>query len=88
MFKIKNNGILRACLVDFSYREGIDFTDIHSPVMHEVALCIMIMMKIVLKWSIIKIDVEKEFLDSILEEIIHIDLPRCLEYVKMWMQGM
>lgn len=66
-----------ARLVALGYRQhtGIDYTDIHAPVLHEVVLRIMILIKLIMGWKIKKIDVEAAFLDSKLDELLHVVLP-------------
>ena len=41
---------------------GLDFEDIHSPVMNEVGMRIMIIISIENKWKCSKLDVESAFL--------------------------
>ena len=54
VLKVKNDGRFRARLVVLGYRQraGIDFNEIHAPVMHEVALRILIIIMIMMGWKI------------------------------------
>ena len=84
MFKIKNEGRLRDRLVGLGYRQkaGIDYRDIHAPVLSEVALRIILMIKMVSGWTCCKVDVEAGFLDSVLDETIFIELPEGLDHLE------
>ena len=83
-FKVKTDNRFQARLVALGYKQlaGIDFTDIHAPVMHEMTLRIMILIKIKNKWTAVKIDVEAAFLDSRVMEVLYIDLPEGLDLVE------
>lgn len=78
VFKTKTDGRFRARVVALGYRQraGIDYTDIHAPVLNEITLRIMLLVKIIKKWNIMKLDVEAAFLNSEIKEETFIDLPK------------
>ena len=84
VFKVKSDGRLIARLVALGYKQkaGIDYTDIHAPVIHEVALRILLVNKIINNWKAKKIDIEAAFLDSKLDEDIYVNLPEGLENIE------
>ena len=64
MFKVKPDGRFRARLVTLGYRQiaGIDYTDIHAPVLNEISLRIILILTLINKWEVKKLDVEASFL--------------------------
>ena len=49
MFKVKCDGRFRSRLVELGYRQisGIDYTDIHAPVLNEISLRIILILKLI-----------------------------------------
>ena len=83
VFKVKTDGRYRARLVALGYRQipGIDFTDLHTPVMSEVTFRILLLMKMSYEWHMTKVDIEKAFLDSPLDEDLYIKVPKGINEV-------
>lgn len=81
VFHIKSDGRHRARLVALGYRQiaGIDYHDVHAPFLSPTCLRILLVLKMVLKLTAMKIDVEAAFLDGRLQEEIYVDLPEGLE---------
>ena len=74
VFKIKNDGRRRERLVALGYRQisGLDYSDIHSPVLNEVGMRMMLVISIEKEWEIKKLDVGAAFLLGKLKEDIYI----------------
>ena len=72
VFKNKIDGIFRARLVSRWYTQipGLYFADNYSSVVTGVTLSIILIMWLIKKWDSQTIDVETEFLYSLLEEEI------------------
>ena len=89
VFKRKNDGRYHARLValGFHQKAGVDFTDIHAPVMHEVTLRILMLIKLVTKWKAVKMDVETAFLESKITNTTYIKLPKGLDETESINQG-
>ena len=70
IFEVKRNGIFRARLVACGYSQipGVDFTDVYSPVIHDVSVRIMLVAELVWKLQHRLIDVEVAFLHGDLAE--------------------
>ena len=81
VFDIKRDGTFRARLVACGYSQvpGIDFKEIFSPVINDVALRIIIICQIIFKHISVILDVEVAFLNVELEEIIYMQCPEVLE---------
>ena len=77
VFDIKRDGTFKARLVACGYSQipGVDFTDVYSPVVHDVTFRIMLVAE--LKWKLKSkiVDVESAFLNGDLEEEIYMDCP-------------
>ena len=84
MFDIKQDGTFKARLVACGYSQipGVDFTDVYSPVVHDVTFRIMLVAE--LKWKLKSkiVDVESAFLNGELEEEIYMDCPDGMEHDK------
>jgi hypothetical protein len=82
VFDIKRDGIFKARLVACGYSQipGVDFTDVYSPVVHDVTFRIMLVAE--LKWKLKSkiVDVESAFLNGDLEEEIYMDCPDGMEH--------
>jgi hypothetical protein len=74
VFEIKRAGTFKALFVACSYNQipGVDFTNVCSPVVHDVTFRIMLVAEI--KWKLKSkiVDVESAFLNGKLEEEIYI----------------
>jgi hypothetical protein len=66
MFDINRDGTFKARLVACGYSQipGVDFTDVHSPVVHDVTFRIMLVVE--LKWKLKSkiVDLESAFLNG------------------------
>ena len=64
MFKRKNCGRFRARLVELGYKQiyGVDYDEIHAPVISDVGFRLILYIGIQKGWVIKKIDVEAAFL--------------------------
>jgi Reverse transcriptase (RNA-dependent DNA polymerase) len=82
VFDIKRNGIVRARLVACGYSQvpGVDFTEAFSPVVHDVAVRLLIIMQMIFKRKAMIMDVEVAFLNGDLEEEIYMECPRGMEH--------
>ncbi len=82
VFDIKREGTFKARLVACGYSQipGVDFTDVYSPVVHDVTFRIMLVAE--LKWKLKSkiVDVESAFLNGELEEEIYMECPDGLEH--------
>ena len=80
VFKIKRSGIHRARLVALGYSQvpGVDFTANFAPVVSDITLRMVLMMKKRKGWCSKLIDVESAFLYGDLEEEIYMTLPQGL----------
>ena len=67
----------RSRLVALGYRQlyGVDYQDVHAPVLHEVSFRIILLTKMIRRCTIRKIDVEATFMEGRLEEDIFIKFP-------------
>ena len=88
VFKIKRNGrfCARLCGLVYTQIPGVDFTENHAPVVNDVTFRILIIMKMINKWSSELYDVETAFLNGILEELIFMNLPEGSEEVELFDQ--
>ena len=75
VFKINSDGRYSARIVALGYLQlyGIDYEDVHAPVLHEVTFRLMLLTKLLNGWKILKIDVEAAFMEVKLEEEIYTD---------------
>ena len=83
VFKVKCNGVYRACLVACGYSQipGVDFTENYSPVVNDITFRLMLIAKMVFGLKTKIVDVETAFLYGDLEEEIFMDCPPGLEGV-------
>ena len=74
VFKLKNDGRYRACLVAMGFRQlaGVDYHEAHAPVLHEVSLRLMLILALKMNLNVLSLDIEKAFLESKLKEEIYI----------------
>ena len=77
VFKRKRDGRYRARLCGLGYTQiaGVDFTANHAPVVNDVSFRIMLVLKMIFKWSTSVIDVAVAFLHGDMEELIFMKLP-------------
>jgi hypothetical protein len=77
VFKKKSSGVFRARLVALGYNQvpGVDYSANYSPVINEVTMRIILLMKLIKNWSMELIDVETAFLYGDLDEEIYLKLP-------------
>ena len=78
VLKIKDNGVYHARLVGQGYTQipGLDFTDLHSPVINDITLQILLILWILNNWDAEQIDVKTAFLNGELEEEIYMRTPK------------
>ena len=76
VFNIKQDGRYRARLVALGYRQvqGIDYEDIHAPVISDVGFRMIVNISIQNGWKLVKLDVESAFLLGKLNEEIFIEI--------------
>ena len=74
VFKKKRDGHFRARLCGLGYTQiaGIDFTANYAPVINNVTLRILLVLKMLMKWDAEMIDIETAFLHGDMEELIYI----------------
>jgi hypothetical protein len=77
VFKKKSSGIFRARLVALGYNQvpGVDYSANFSPVVNEVTMRIILLLKLKNDWDMQLIDVETAFLYGELEEEIYLHIP-------------
>jgi len=80
VLKVKQDGIFCARLVACRYSQipGLDFSEKHTPVIHNVAWRILLIAKLVWNLDVILIDVDMAFLYGDLEEEIYMEIPEGL----------
>ena len=80
VFKIKQNGIFRACLVACGYIQisGVDYTANYAPVINDVTWRVILIVMLLKKYDGKVIDIEVAFLHGNLEEEIYMDCPQGL----------
>ena len=61
---------------------GVDFTYVYAPVIHNVTLRTVLVLKMVNGWKMVKADIEAAFLEGYLHEKVFIELPEGLERIK------
>jgi hypothetical protein len=78
VFKLKDDGRFRARLVarGFTQLEGLDYDGVHAPVMRWETLRILLAEAAAYRMHMIHGDVESAFLNSELEETIHLQQPK------------
>jgi hypothetical protein len=84
VFKKKKNGVHRARLVALGYSQvpGIDFTENYAPVVNDITMRMLLVLKLLHNWKGEIIDVETAFLYGDLEEEIYMTIPKGLsEYM-------
>jgi Reverse transcriptase (RNA-dependent DNA polymerase) len=81
VFKQKKNGIYRARLVALGYSQipGVDFSENYAPVVNDITMRMMLVLKMENNWMSETIDVETAFLYGDLTEKIYMTIPRGLE---------
>jgi hypothetical protein len=81
VFKQKKNGIYRARLVALGYSQipGVDFSENYAPVVNDITMRVMLVLKMENNWMSETIDVETAFLYGDLTEEIYMTIPRGLE---------
>jgi hypothetical protein len=82
IFEIKRNGIFRARLVACGYSQvpGQDFNEVYSPVVNDITVRILLIIKITMKLDSIIVDIETAFLHGDLKEEIFMDCPPGIEH--------
>jgi hypothetical protein len=82
VFDIKRDGTFKTLLVACGYSQipGVDFTDVYSPVVHDVTFRIMLVAELQWKLESKIVDVESAFLNSKLEEEMYMDCPDGMEH--------
>jgi hypothetical protein len=80
VFKKKKNGTYRARLVALGYSQvpGVDFTENYAPVVNDITMRVLLVLKMLHDWSGEIIDVETAFLYGELEEEIYMTIPKGL----------
>ena len=83
VFTEKNDGRFRARLVVMGFKQipGIDFMEVHAPVMSEVAFRLLLILQLKDNLDMKIVDVEKAFLEPDLQEEIYVRVPKGLEKV-------
>jgi Reverse transcriptase (RNA-dependent DNA polymerase) len=81
VFKQKKNGIYRARLVALGYSQilGVDFSKNYTPVINDITMRTMLVLKMANSWANKTIDVETAFLYGNLTEEIYMIIPNGLE---------
>ena len=83
VFEIKRNGIFRARLVVCGYSQipGMDFTESHSPVVHDATVRILLIVEMLHKLNSKLVDIETAFLHGEFKpgEEIYMMLPEGLK---------
>ena len=64
-------------MVALGYRKisGVDYEDLHAPVISDVGFRLILLIVIEMNWEIKKLDVEAAFLVGKLDEVIYITIP-------------
>ena len=77
LFEIKRNGVFRARLVACGYSQvpGQDFNEVYSPVVNDITVRIILILKMILKLMSLIVDIETAFLHGDLKEEIFMDCP-------------
>ena len=77
VFKIKHNGVYRACLVakGFSQIPGVHFTQNFSPVVTAITFHVVLVCMLIENLDAIVIDVEAAFLYGKLDEELYMQIP-------------
>ena len=77
VFKLKRDGTYRSRLVAMGFIQipGVDFTDSFAPVVSDVTLRILLILKMIFEWDTKLIDVEQAFLYGDLENEIYMEIP-------------
>ena len=65
-------------MVALGYRQkpGVDYKEIHTPVMNEVTFRIMLVVRIVRHWKMKKIDVVASFMNGKINETTYLELAK------------
>jgi Reverse transcriptase (RNA-dependent DNA polymerase) len=81
VFKQKKNGIYRVRLVALGYSQilGVDFSKNYTPVINDITMRTMLVLKMANSWANKTIDVETAFLYGNLTEEIYMIIPNGLE---------
>ena len=81
VFKQKKNGVHRARLVALGYSQipGVDFSENYAPVVNDITMRLMLVLKMTNDWTGEIIDMETAFLYGDLEEEIYMTIPKGFE---------
>ena len=84
VFNIKRTGKFKARLVACGYSQvpGIDFTEIYSPVSHDVTFRILLIVQILWKLTAKQLDIGSAFLYGDLKEQIYMECPEGLDHLE------
>ena len=84
VFKIKSDGWHRAILVAKGYKQisGIDYFSSHSPVITEITFRIILITSLWKQNVLRSLDIEKAFLEPVLNENLYAKIPEGLVEVK------
>jgi transposase InsO family protein len=84
VFNIKRSGTFKARLVACGYSQvpGIDFTEIYSPVSHDVTFRILLIVQILWKLTAKQLDIGSAFLYGDLKEEIYMECPEGLDHLE------
>lgn len=84
VLRVKEDGTYKARLVALGFLQvpGIDFIESQSPVLHDVSLRLLLILKLTNpNWGIHQIDVEEAFLEGTLDRDIYIKFPKDMDKV-------
>lgn len=84
VFEIKKSGKFRSRLVACRHSQtgGVDFTQVHSPVVNDVTFCIWLLFSMMRNLTPLVFNVNVAFLNGKLEEEMHMDCPKGLCHEK------
>lgn len=77
VFNVKSDGRYRARIVALGYRQqyGHDYDQTYSPMISDVTLRLILLMSLMKKWVLKRVDIKAAFLNSKLKEMTHVKLP-------------
>ena len=81
VFKVKDDGRYKDRLVSFSFFKipGFNFFESHDPVLSDMSIRVLLMMKLLHpSWEIHQLDVEEEFIEGKLDQELYIKLPKVI----------
>ena len=89
VFKVKNDNRYRSILVAkvFVQLEGIDYYNSHSPMLTEVEFRCLLLISLNQKKVMVSIDIEKEFLEPVLQETLYTQIPPVLDKIQEVVQN-